>query len=87
MRQLIENPVYVTIDDMKKTFKGKWIYIVKCDMADGNELIGGFPVVVADTPFEGDVRFYDQFKGKDFSPRCQRNFNRKEQFFFSDVPT
>jgi|GEM_PF-5932860 len=26
MRQLIENPVYMTIDDMRATYKGKWIF-------------------------------------------------------------
>ena len=86
MRQLIENPVYMTIDDMKTNFKGKWIYIAKCNMLEGNELVGGVPVVMADTPFEGDVEFYDQFRTKEFAPRCDRNFNRKEVFFFPTYP-
>jgi len=86
MRQVIENPVYMTLDDMKTTYKGKWIYIVKCNMADGNELLGGFPIVVADTPFEGNVEFYDRFDGKEFAPRCDENFNRRDEFFFPTYP-
>ena len=86
MRQVVENPVYMTIEDMKTKYQGKWIYIAKCNMADGYELIGGTPVVVADSPFEGDVSFYDQFRGKGLSPFCERNFNRKEQFFFPAYP-
>ena len=86
MRQVIENPVYMTIDDIKATYQGKWIYIAKCNLASGNELLGGVPVVIADKPFEGDIRFYDRFRGEEFSPRCQRNFNRKEPFFLLTFP-
>jgi len=86
MRKKIENPVYMSLDDMKVTYKGKWIYIANCNMAEGNDLMGGVPIVVADTPFEGEMDFYDQFKGTDFSPRCTRNFNKKEVFFFPSYP-
>ena len=81
MRQAIENPVYMTSDEMKAMYQGKWIYIAKCIMEDGNELVGGVPIVVADEPFEGaSDAFYDRFRSKEFAPRCHRNFNRKEQF-------
>ena len=86
MRQLIENPVYMTYKEMETTFNNKWIYIVKCNMADGNELVGGYPIVVADTPFEGDVAFYEQFRTNEFTPRCSRDFNVNEQLFFPTFP-
>ena len=86
MRQLIENPVYMTIDDIKATYNGKWVYIVKCNTASGNELLGGYPIVVADTLFEGDMEFYDQFDGKEFAPRFYRNYGRKQSAFFPTFP-
>ena len=81
MRQVIENPVYMTTDEMKATYQGKWIYIARCVMIERNELVGGVPVVMADEPFEGAAdSFYDRFRTKEYAPRCHRNFNRKELY-------
>ena len=63
MRKLIENPVYMTYEEIEREFDGKWIYVIKCDYTPYSEMLGGYPVVVADIHFEGHENgFYDQFR-------------------------
>jgi len=63
MRKLIDNPSYMTFEEMEEKFIGKWILITNCSYTEHNDLIGGIPVAVADTIFEGqEDGFYDRFK-------------------------
>ena len=75
MRKLIENPVYMTYEEMEREFDGKWIYITKCNYSPYRELLGGFPVVIADKIFEGqDDGLYDRYMTSEYAPRTDRNF-------------
>ena len=76
MRKLIENPIFMTYEEMEKKFIGKWILITNCTYSEHDDLIGGIPVVVADTIFEGqEDGFYDKFKNPVYSPRAYKDFN------------
>ena len=76
MRKIIENPVYMTYEEMEKEFIGKWVLISNCKYGPYNAFIGGVPVAVADTIFEGQRDgFYDKFKEPAYAPRTYRDFN------------
>ena len=76
MRKLIENPVYMAYENMKEEFRGKWILITNCDFTQDQEFIGGIPVAVADTIYEGHKDgFYDKFDAPEYSPRADRDFD------------
>ena len=76
MRKLIENPVYMTYEEMKAEFDGKWILVTKCNITPHQELLGGIPVAVADTIFEGHRDgFYDKFDTSEYAPRTYRDFS------------
>jgi len=76
MRKLIENPVYMTFEEMEEKFIGKWVLVANCDYTPYSRLIGGIPVAVADTIFEGqEDGFYDEFKDPKYSPRAYEDFN------------
>jgi len=76
MRKLIENPTYMTFEEMEEKYIGKWILITNCNYTEFNDLIGGIPVAVADTIFEGQGDgFYDRFKDPMYSPRAYKDFN------------
>ncbi|MCL2224124.1 MAG: hypothetical protein FWB96_04045 [Defluviitaleaceae bacterium] len=76
MRKLIEKPIYMTYEEMEKNFVGKWVLIVNCDYTKHSKLVGGTPVAVADTIFEGqEDGFYDKFKNPMYSPRAYEDFN------------
>ena len=84
MRKLIENPIYMTYEDMKKKFAGKWILISNCEYGEFGKFIGGIPVAVADTPFEGQRDgFYDKFKDPKYSPRTDKDFDYQPRIFGS----
>ena len=76
MRKLIENPTYMTYDEMEAKFIGKWILVANCDYTEYSELIGGVPVAVADSIFEGqEDGFYDEFKNPKYAPRAYKDFD------------
>ena len=76
MRKLIENPTYMTFEEMEEKYLGKWILITNCDYSPYRELLGGIPVAVADSVFEGQSDgFYDRFKEPQYAPRTDRDFD------------
>ena len=82
MRKIIENPAYMAYEDMKKDFHGKWILIANCKYGEFHELLGGIPVAVADTPFEGQRDgFYNQFKDPKYAPRTDKDFDYQSAIF------
>ena len=76
MREIIEDPVYTTYEDMKNDFDNKWILVANCKYDDDDRFIGGIPVAVADSPFEGQRDgFYDEFRDPKYAPRTDIDFN------------
>ena len=76
MRMLIKDPVYMTYKEIKEEFYGKWILITNCKFDPYRDLLGGVPVAVADTVFEGQRDgFYDKFKAPEYAPRTNLNLD------------
>ena len=76
MRKLIENPVYMTYEEMKEEFYGRWILVTNCKYNLYYTLLGGIPVAVADTQFEGQRDgFYDKFRAPEYAPRTDCDFD------------
>ncbi|MCL2820124.1 MAG: hypothetical protein FWD38_04750 [Oscillospiraceae bacterium] len=81
MRKILENPSYMTIEEIEIEFAGKWVLVTNCVHSEYNQVIGGIPVAIADSPFEGQKDgFYDEFKDPKYSPRMSNNMN------YDDVP-
>ena len=53
MRRILENPSYMSIEEIESKFTGKWVLVTNCVYSEYNEVIGGIPVAEADSPFEG----------------------------------
>ena len=76
MRKIIENPVYMTYEEIEKEFYGKWVFIANCVSNPYSKLLGGVPVAFADRKFEGHKDgFYDKFRGEEYAPRTTISFN------------
>ena len=76
MRKLIENPVYMTYEEMEKEFAGKWILVANRVDTPTGLTAGGIPVAVADTIFEGQRDgFYEKFRAPEYAPRIDLDFN------------
>ena len=81
MRKILKNPTYMTYEEIKEKFSGKWVLATNCVYSEYNQVIGGIPVAEADSPFEGqEDGFYDEFKDPKYSPRMSNNMN------YDDVP-
>ena len=82
MRKLIENPTFMTFEEMEEKFIGKWILITNCEYGEFRKFIGGIPVAVADTPFEGQQDgFYDKFRDPKYAPRADEDFDYQPGIF------
>ena len=76
VRRILENPIYMTIDEIEKEFAGKWVLVTNCVYSEDNQVIGGIPVAEADSEFEGQRDgFYDEFKDPKYSPRFSNDLN------------
>ena len=76
MRRLLENPSYMTIEEIEREFAGKWVLVTNCVYSEYNQVIGGIPVAEADSEFEGQRDgFYDEFKDPKYSPRFSNDMN------------
>ncbi|MCL2604060.1 MAG: hypothetical protein FWD90_06245 [Defluviitaleaceae bacterium] len=76
MRQAIENPTFMTADEIEKTFVGKWVYIVNAEFTRFMDFVGGIPVVYADDVFEGQKDgFYEQFRIPKYAPRYDTDYS------------
>jgi len=63
-------------NEIEKRFMGKWVLIVNCEYSDSGDFLGGIPVAVAESIFEGqEDGFYDEFKDQKYAPRTYRDFN------------
>jgi hypothetical protein len=71
MRKKINNPVYMTADDIRDSYKGKWILIANAKMTPTMVFTGGVPVVVADGVYEGhEDGFYEEFVDNEKCSPC-----------------
>jgi len=62
MRKKIENSAYMTAEEIRLNYIGKWVLIANAEMTPDMEFIGGIPIVVADNIYEGhDDGFYAEF--------------------------
>jgi len=84
MYQVIECPAVMTESEIREAYDGKWVYIVKAEITRHGELLSGIPVVVADTPYEGnDDGIYEQYDTVEYERRYGRDMNHYEPFISS----
>ena len=91
MRERVNNPVYMKADEIHTTFDGKWVLVTNAEMTDSMDFIGGIPVVIADSIYEGhDDGYYNEFvNNDDYAPCLDLDFRESSVFlanaFFNEV--
>jgi predicted secreted protein len=84
MYQILEDPKVMSSEEINKMFDGKWVYIVKAVVTKHGELIDGIPVIVADTPFEGNNDgIYEQYDTAEYAKKFDYDLNHYEPFISS----
>jgi len=82
MRKIIENPTYMTYEDMEEKFNGKWVLIANCVYGEFRKFLGGTPVAVSNIPFkEQDNGLYNEFKDPKYAPRIDINFSYESRIY------
>jgi len=51
--KILDHNSPLPIDEIRRLYKGYWVYIVNAEFSEINELLGGRPVVIGVTPFDG----------------------------------
>jgi len=62
MYEILENPTRMSRDEIKKEYKGKWVFLVEPEGKIGCFMKSAIPIVIADIPWEGyDAGIYQKF--------------------------
>jgi len=78
--KLLEHTEPLTYEEIKKMYKGYWVYIVNAQFDEEMRFYGGRPVVIGQTPFDGvEDGIYEQFDGDEYAPRCDLAHLRKNK--------
>jgi len=86
MYQILENPKVMTKEEINKEFDGKWVYIVKAKFTHSQSLIEGMPVIIADTPCEGNEDgIYEMYQKPEFDERYHYDLVHYEPFIPSII--
>lgn len=91
MRTKIEKTTYMTAEEIQTKFNGKWVLITNAEMTLAMEFIGGIPVVIADSIYEGhEDGFYTEYVDNDeYSPCLDLDYRDSSLFlanaFFNEV--
>jgi len=86
MRNKINNPVYMTADEIHASFNGKWVLVANAEMTPAMEFTGGVPVVVADEIYEGhEDGFYEEFVDADECSPCLDLDYRDSSLFLANA--
>jgi hypothetical protein len=60
--RLLDHTEPMPVTEIRRLYRGYWVYIVKATFNEFNGLVSGVPVVIGAKPFDGvDDGIYDEF--------------------------
>ena len=67
-----DNPL--PIDEIRRLYKGYWVYLVNVEFSEINALLSGRPVVMGKRAFDGAKDgIYEIFNADEYAPRADLN--------------
>ena len=82
--RILDNPVPMSADEIKRTYNGSWVYVVNAELSDTRKLLRGTPVVVGSTAYAGaSDGIYEKYNGDEYMPRVGRSMLRRGGFISS----
>ena len=88
MYRILENPRRMTKSEIRSEFPNKWVYMVEGDFDIGVPMKTAIPMIIADSPWEGDEDgIYDKLDDE-YERTTYQSFlsNEINVFGFSEVP-
>ena len=61
--KLLENTTVMTADDIKREYRGYWVFLTNISCSDEGKFLSGIPVVIGDMAYDGaEDGIYTQFE-------------------------
>ena len=68
--QILDNMEPMSADEIKRAYRGHWVYVVKASQADTGRLLSGIPVVIGSMAYDGaEDGIYEKYNGEEYEER------------------
>jgi hypothetical protein len=68
--KILENTKPMPADEIKKLYRGYWVYIVNAQMTDNKSLVSGTPVIIGEMAYDGaDDGIYEKYNSDEYVER------------------
>ena len=72
--KLLNHDSSLPIDEIRRLYKGYWVYLVNVKLSEFNGILSGKPVVMGITPFDGvEDGIYEKFDTDEYVHRADLN--------------
>ena len=72
--RLLDHTEPLPIEEIRRLYKGYWIYIVKAKIGEYGDILSGIPVVIGATPADGvEDGIYEKYRVDEYNIRADLN--------------
>ena len=69
---LLNHKEAMSVEDIRKMYRGFWVYVVKAKLSHDGQLLTGIPVVIGEYAFAGaEDGIYDVYKSEEYNERTE----------------
>jgi len=77
----------LTIEEIRRLYKGYWVYIVKAKLGENGKILSGVPVIIGQTTADGaEDGIYAQYRSDEYNERVELNMLPNRGFISSFRP-
>ena len=74
----------LSVEEIKKLYKGYWVYLVKAEFSKNNALLGGIPVIIGAIAYDGAADgIYEKYKAEEYGESTDLNLLPNKGFISS----
>ena len=85
--KILDHTQPLSIDEIRRLYKGYWIYIVKATIGEHGKILSGIPVIIGQTTADGaDDGIYEKYRSDEYNQRVQLNLLPNRGFISSFRP-
>ena len=86
--KLLEHKEALSIDEIRRLYKGYWVYIVKAKLGENGSILSGIPVIIGKTTADGvEDGIYSKYRSDEYNERVELNMLPNRGFISSFRPT
>jgi len=86
--KILNHTTQLSIDEIRRLYKGYWIYIVKATIGEHGKILSGIPVVIGQTTADGaEDGIYSKYRSDEYNQRVELNLLPNRGFISSLQPS